>query len=84
MVDDTAQLPVSRLREVLALLVTNPLAAADKLDELADELHRQADAIRSRAEDPFKVQDGMADRVKMKVQGRDGETKQYIDTGVDI
>lgn len=80
MADNTA---LGDLREVLSLLARDPLAAADRIDAIANRLHEQAEAIRSRfrSEDPYTVPGGMTDRVKANVIGPDGQIKQSIDTG---
>ncbi len=73
----------SNLREILVLLTTNPLKAADLIDGMAYRLHDQAKAIRQavcEGRDPRINPGGMGDVVKMQVIGPDGDLKQSVDT----
>lgn len=72
------------LREILELLATDPLLAADAIDRYADQLKERAREIRELVERGRTAQadapGGMGDRVKMAVVGPDGGVKQTVDT----
>lgn len=69
-----------QLQDVLALLTSDPMRAADEMCKLADQLRAGAEELRARHSDPFKVPGGLSDRVRMSVVGPNGEVKQRIDT----
>jgi hypothetical protein len=73
---------LEELRQIAELVLTDPPAAADRIDAVADRLHEQANALRAsvRPEVPYRVPSGMNDRIKMRVMGPDGKIRQEIDT----
>ncbi len=76
--------PSSELYQIAELLSSDPLAAADAIDALANRLHAKAQELRdgvASTGESFRSPGGMTDRVKMSVHGPDGTIKQEIDTG---
>jgi hypothetical protein len=67
---------MSEIQEILTLLLNNPLAAADRMDALADRLHAEAVKIRTRAQSPWASPGGAMDRATLNVIGPDGRLKQ--------
>ncbi len=74
--------PVAQLQEIILLLATNPVAAAERIEALAAILLEQAAAIRAEASvgGGFRDGGGMGDQCKMSVIGPDGQEKQRVDT----
>lgn len=69
---------MNELQQIVSLLLTDPLAAADRIDALADRLHAEAAKVRARAEGnaPFASPGGAMDRAFLNVVGPDGRLKQ--------
>lgn len=77
---DDARGRVLRLcSEVLGLLGSDPVAAANRLDALADEYRALAQRLRGSV--GYQSRGGTGDRVRMQVVGPDGAIRQTIDTG---
>jgi len=71
------------VQRIIGLLATDPLGAADAIENVSARLREQAEAIRkvvSAEQSPFKVPGGMVDIVKMRVVGPNGEIKQSVTT----
>ena len=67
---------------LLAKVAAGDPAAADELDALAEKLKAVAAVLRApKAEDPYEVVGGMADRVLVNVVGPDGRVRVKTDTG---
>lgn len=69
--------------ELLTLMDTmssDPLRAADLLDQMADKLRAKAAELRQQAD---KCKGGTSDRVQMTLRGPNGEIKQTVDTGAN-
>lgn len=73
MADDVAQL-VAALMKVRVLAETNPAAAADLLDLLADEFRDAATKMRREKLDTLS-RGGFGDKVEVNVIGPDGSVK---------
>lgn len=71
--------PLQELTEIMTLMRTDPVACANKLDQMADKLHALADRIRRG--DGVRDIGGMGDRVQINLVGPDGTIKQRVDTG---
>lgn len=69
---------LSRTAELLRLLAEDPAAAADRMDVMADELRAAASRIRAGLSP--RCAGGASERVRMRVVGPDGQTKQQTDT----
>jgi len=68
--------------EMLELIAADPLAGAEKLEEMGNGLLELARRLRETAPPSgFRDPGGMTDRVKMSVVGPDGTVRQTIDTG---
>lgn len=78
MIDDDLDIP-----GLMARVAARDPAAADEVEMLADRLRALAVELRrGGGGDPgLLTPSGMADRVRMRVVGPDGEVKQAIDTG---
>lgn len=59
--------PMQAFADILSLLVTDPAAAADRLDALADELRRRAARLRVRGSETPLSEGGVGDRVTIEV-----------------
>ena len=72
------------VEEIMALLATDPLKAADEMDAMADRLKADAAEVRRMlTEQPsgFVAPGGMKDRVMMQVVNPSGKIIQHVDTG---
>lgn len=72
---------VRAVRDMLEEMAQNPLAAADRLDAMAVDIHGLAERLRQQPASGYRDPGGMADRVRISVVGPDGQTKQETDTG---
>lgn len=68
--------------DLLALVESDPVAAADHIDQAAQTLQKFAGELRAsqKGDDGFRQPSGMVDRIRARVIGPSGEIKQTIDT----
>jgi hypothetical protein len=71
---------MNALDTILALMLTDPLQAADRLDDLARKLTELAVSLRIEQSPGYLAPGGMGDRVKVQVFGPDGTIKQDVST----
>jgi len=72
------------LYQIFGLIETDPMEAARRLDEVADQLKTVATELRKRKKTPWNVVSGsMSDRVRIQVIDHRGNLKQEVDTRAD-
>jgi len=65
--------------EAISNINSDPMLAADRLDKVAAMLQAKAKILRE-SQSGYTTDNGMGDRVLMKVIGPDGNIKQKVDT----
>jgi hypothetical protein len=74
---------LAAVASMLELIASDPITAADKLEEMGRGMLELAQRLRESPPAAGGTRDpgGMSDRVRMRVVGADGQIKQQIDTG---